>query len=835
MDSKKTRFAIIIIVLAICTYVLYPSIQWHILTKETEKEKYDKTAPELAMLKDKLNKIAKQLREVIPESKWHISSNDDVKFDISINVEDYVFNLPDKEIEKIINNESAENKIILNKIKFADLVKQAKPLLDQLPLQESKLKEIISELKKIVPPDSWIVKKSNKVEFDIKSTNYVITNSKDIADEIFIKMPNNIDLKKRFNELTENASVILKQKNELKKAINNLRKLIPNSNSQTIKEKNEILFDINSKSKKIVLNDSDKVKNSIFNGKKYFVDLANYFKLQNDVLSKSIDFKKRRKNIVNLGLDLAGGTHITLEVDEKDITKRINTIYNSQIDRVEKIIKVLETSKAILEQSLFESLLTAIKTENPKMSVSELEEYKFIIDDYKERNSGISKEKLIKKLISQKSKLIEDKTKSLVNDPKEAVERAIIVIGNRIDKFGVSETKLSKGLANTIFVELPGLNKKHLESTKNAITEAGMLNFHIVDEEAMRYVPAEFKDMSSEYGLIAKSAKEAVEDELRKKQIAISDRDVDSNFYPYEETDRFGNSQTTGYLILKNKIGVKGELLDGADVGFEQNTGRPEVDFRFKSEGARKFGELTGKNVGNRLAIVLDGKVKSAPNIQEKIPFGRGRITLGRGGSALDEANKLTAILKAGVLPGKLIIVNEETIGPSLGKENIKYGLIALGVGLAIVVFFMIFYYKLAGFISVIALILNLYLLFAVLSAYSFTLTLPGIAGIILTIGMAVDANVIIFERMKEEIKLGKTQHVVIDSGYDKAFSAIFDSNITTILAALILYSVGSAIVKGFGFTLAVGIACSMFTALFVTRLIFDFLIDAFKMKKVSI
>jgi preprotein translocase subunit SecD len=258
----------------------------------------------------------------------------------------------------------------------------------------------------------------------------------------------------------------------------------------------------------------------------------------------------------------------------------------------------------------------------------------------------------------------------------------------------------------------------------------------------------------------------------------------------------------------------------------------PFVSINFDKKGARDFERITGENVNKRLAIVLDDTIASAPVIQEKIAGGQARIT---GNFTLDEAKDLAIVLRAGALPAPVNILEERTVGPSLGADSIRKGLISMGIGGILVVVFMIIYYKAAGIIADGALILNIILIAAGLAGFQATLTLPGIAGIILTIGMAVDANVLIFERIREELALGRTPRAAIDAGYQRATLTILDANVTTLIAAVVLFQFGTGPVKGFAVTLSLGVIASMFTALVVSRLIFDYILMGRKIKTLRI
>lgn len=291
--------------------------------------------------------------------------------------------------------------------------------------------------------------------------------------------------------------------------------------------------------------------------------------------------------------------------------------------------------------------------------------------------------------------------------------------------------------------------------------------------------------------------------------------------------------------LVKKEPEVTGDLLESADVQVEGGggsdmaaAGQSLVTLSFNSEGAKKFAIVTGANVGKKLAIVLDDKIASQPNIRERIPYGNAQID---GMRDINEAQDLVVVLRAGALPAKLESIEERTVGPSLGQDSINRGTYSALLGFLLVVIFMMVYYQMSGVIADTALILNVIFVLAVLAAFHFTLTLPGVAGIILTIGMAVDANVLIFERIREELRTGKTIRAAIDSGYARAFRTILDANVTTLITALVLYQFGTGPIRGFAMTLSIGILASMFTAIVVTRLIFDFITSRWTIKKLSI
>ncbi len=313
----------------------------------------------------------------------------------------------------------------------------------------------------------------------------------------------------------------------------------------------------------------------------------------------------------------------------------------------------------------------------------------------------------------------------------------------------------------------------------------------------------------------------------------------DSEFLWGSKPVKVGDKEWYFLYFVKKSPELTGDYIEDAQVqvsggGGNQMTraGQAEVHLTLNSEGGKKFARITGANVGKFLAIVLDNKVASAPRIKEKIPSGTARID---GLDDIQEAKDLQIVLRAGALPARLESIEERTVGPSLGKDSIRKGEYSALLGLAFVVIFMIIYYKLSGVIADVALILNIIFVMAVLAAFHATLTLPGVAGIILTIGMAVDANVLIFERIREELRTGKTIRAAIDAGYGRAFVTILDANITTLLTAIVLYQFGTGPIQGFAVTLMIGIIASMFTAIVVTRFIFDYITSKRELKKLSI
>lgn len=386
----------------------------------------------------------------------------------------------------------------------------------------------------------------------------------------------------------------------------------------------------------------------------------------------------------------------------------------------------------------------------------------------------------------------------------DALERAIEILRNRIDQFGVAEPLIARQGEKWIVVQLPGV--KDPERAKQLIGKTALLEFRLVEDGP---------------------AMENIASALREKSISISSAVINPELLPKEILSLFPTGyvlmagRESRYYLVQSTPELTGAYLTNAKVqlGGDSGLGYPEVSIEFNPEGASLFSRLTETNINKNLAIVLDNIVQSAPTIRTRIPDGKAVI---EGSFTAEEAKLLATVLRAGALPVPVKIIEERTVGPSLGEDSIRAGVLSSMIGLFLILVFMGVYYKKAGIIANSALILNLVLLLASMIYFRATLTLPGIAGIILSLAMAVDANVLILERMREELRLGKTVRMAIDQGYHKAFSAILDANLTTLIAALFLFQFGTGPVKGFAVTLTIGIIVSMFTAVFMTRTYYD-------------
>ncbi|HRW24227.1 MAG TPA: protein translocase subunit SecD [Spirochaetia bacterium] len=398
----------------------------------------------------------------------------------------------------------------------------------------------------------------------------------------------------------------------------------------------------------------------------------------------------------------------------------------------------------------------------------------------------------------------------------DAVERALEVLNNRIDKFGLTEPVIRRQGDDRIYVEIPGAADP--DRINSIIMGRGKLAFHIVDEQATASLASY----------------------LESNPLAIGDDLVlaDPSLIPegtmvrkYYTKDEYGLDEWTGtYMVIAAEAGLDGNHIESATVSSDAVTGQPEVVFSLDKEGGEIFYALTSANVEKTMAVVLDDRVRTGARISGPIQANV-KIT----GFDVDEANNLALILRSAALPVELVVESQQAIGASLGEDTILEGRNAVLLGLALVFVFMLAYYKGAGVNATLAQVLNLFLMFSILSAFNLTLTLPSIAGFVLTIGMAVDANVIIFERIKEELREGKGRKAAIDAGFSKAFWAVMDGNMTTIIAALFLSQLGTGSIQGFAVSLAIGNISSLFTSLFVSRLLFDFNTDVAKHQTVSI
>ena len=479
---------------------------------------------------------------------------------------------------------------------------------------------------------------------------------------------------------------------------------------------------------------------------------------------------------VNLGLDLQGGAHLLYQLDEKEMVEDwLNTIRGD----VREALRRARIGYSDLTQDAT-TRAVLVKIRNPAdldKAEAELRKLALPIGGAVFGNFSGGSDLDV-------ARADDDRITLTVTDPglahrmTSAIQASIETIRRRVDAFGTTEPSIQREGRSRVLVQVPGISD--VERLKKLIGETGKLEFKMVDPAVDPIQAASTKQLP-----------------------------------PGDELVYSTDTPPTPY-VLKDQVLVSGQNLVDAQAGFDSRNGEPVVTFRFDAAGAKRFGRVTQDNVGLPFAIVLDNKVISAPVIREPILGGTGQIS---GNFTVQRANDLAVLLRSGALPAKLTVIEERTVGASLGADSIESGKRAALVGLALVMLFMFAGYGLFGLFANIALIINIALIFAVLSLLGATLTLPGIAGIVLTIGIAVDANVLINERIREEVRSGKSPYAAVDAGYSRALITIIDSNVTTLIAVLVLFWLGSGPVRGFAVTLTIGILASMFTAVTVTRL----------------
>ncbi len=465
---------------------------------------------------------------------------------------------------------------------------------------------------------------------------------------------------------------------------------------------------------------------------------------------------------VNLGLDLQGGSHLLLEVD-------VDAVVRENLDNLEGAVRADLRDGRIRYRALGVQDGAVTVTIPQDAQRAEARTRLRRLDDA----VTVSEE-------ADGTFVLQYTEQALREETSQAVQQSIEIIRRRIDELGTNEPLIQRQGERRILVQLPGVDKP--ERIKSLLGQTAKLTLHLVDENVS---PSELASGRVPPGVRRLPHADSPEGQPR-------------------------------YVAVKKRVVVGGGNLKNAQPTLDQRSGQWVVAFSLDTRGARLFGEATQKNVGRQLAIVLDGEVVSAPVIRTAILGGSGQI---EGGFTVESAKDLSLLLRAGALPAPLTILEERTVGPGLGADSIAAGKVASLIGLAAVVVFMALAYGLFGLFANAALLINMMLILGVLSALQATLTLPGIAGIVLTIGMAVDANVLVFERMREEQRNGRAPVTAVDAGYRQALSTIVDANITTLIAAVLLFAFGSGPVRGFAVTLSIGIVTSMFTAIMVTRL----------------
>ena len=483
------------------------------------------------------------------------------------------------------------------------------------------------------------------------------------------------------------------------------------------------------------------------------------------ILIASSNFFKFNNEIlnkkINLGLDLQGGSYLLLEIDNKPVIEQKLQNLTAIIRNYFKDKNIRVTNFKLIDQNLF--------------FTSDKNFRQIILDDFNAEDSNINP--YYPRFKSHQLEILEEDNffkvtfskQGIVNLKTSSQDQALEIVRRRIDEIGTNEPNILKRGNDRILVELPGLDDPM--RIKSLLGKTANLTFRFVTNNS--------------------------EDSFGAEKLVFED----------------GSEEA----IVSKRIILSGDNLLDAQPRMNNDTNETVVTFSLDRVGAKRFGKATSNGIGKRLAIILDGKIISAPVIRDTIATGSGQIS---GGFTFKSATDLALLLRSGALPAPLNIIEERTVGPDLGQDSIKAGMIALIIGFALVVLFIFVKYRIFGAITNIALILNLFILIGILTLFEATLTLPGIAGIILTVGMAVDANVLIFERIKEELKDEKNNLIAFDSGYVKSRTAILDANITTLLAAIILFFMGSGPIKGFSLTLGIGIFTTLFSVYFIARLL---------------
>lgn len=546
-----------------------------------------------------------------------------------------------------------------------------------------------------------------------------------------------------------------------------------------------------------------------------------------------------RDDILSLGLDLQGGMHVTLEVG---VPQLILELAGENADQLlEDVIDTARERSIENNSDFIDEMVAEFESRDPDARLS-----RYYRNDAMDITRRSTNEEIATFLKSQRD---------------SALERAIEIIRTRVDRYGVTEPSIVKQGNNRIVVELPGVEDK--ERVRNLLKGTARLEFRLAADaqEFSNFTDQVFEYYSSFEQEADTSDSAAVTNQFNplEEVLVPAQRPYLLGYATAEDTSRVmdllrneeiqrmmprnttvmwsanplagqGGQDLYQLIGVRTQIELTGDVIENATVQFDPATNVPEVSMSMNSDGARKWGRITGANIGKPVAIVLDGYVFSYPNVQTKISNGRSSIT---GLDGVQEAEDLVNILLSGALPAPLEIMEERTVGATLGAESIRAGLNSILFGLGVVAIFMIVYYRTGGGIADLALLLNIIFILGILAAFKATLTLPGIAGIVLTIGMAVDANVLIFDRIREEQRTGKTLKAAIEAGYANAMSAIVDANVTTFFVAIILFSFGVGPIKGFAVTLMAGIVASLFSAIVITRVVVDYLTQA-KQKVVS-
>jgi preprotein translocase subunit SecD len=552
--------------------------------------------------------------------------------------------------------------------------------------------------------------------------------------------------------------------------------------------------------------------------------------------------QKHLQKKIMLGLDLQGGLHLVYEVQvDKAVGDKADRLAG---DIEEKLRKEKKVKEVRIERSGSMEMTARFKDPNDaaKLDREMLKEYKkYLYEDGRDPQKGEVHLKI---------------DSDYVDELKDyAIRQGVETIRNRVDKLAVAEpTIIRKG--TDIVVELPGLRPEDFERVKNLIGRTAQLEFKMADDgsEYMKKLASivaskktEFpgieigndawqeKDSGTPHSDVYLRAKDRGEIERMLASLTGEERvpgDHEIAFEQVSSRDEEGTVQKKGEMwrthYLHRRAELTGEYITDAEVSWDQQTGRPEVSITFDREGANLFEKASGANIGRKMAIILDEKINSAPVIESRIGGGRARITMGGFQDPFQlqqEAKDLVAVLRTGALPAPLKKTFETQVGPTLGRDAVEKAKLSMAIGAIVVILFMLIYYRMSGLIADIAMVLNILYQLAVLALLGATLTLPGIAGVVLTVGMAVDANIIIYERIREELRAGKSPRGAVEAGFGRAFWTVFDAHITALVAGVVLYSYGTGPIRGFAVTLMIGIAANLFTSVWLSRSMFDFIV----------
>ena len=556
--------------------------------------------------------------------------------------------------------------------------------------------------------------------------------------------------------------------------------------------------------------------------------------------------KKHIQKRIMLGLDLQGGLHLVYEVQvDKAVSDRADRLSSDIEERLQRDKKVKDVTSERIGNDVI-----VLKFKNhddaKKLDREFLKDYrKELYEDSRDAATGEVKLRMDQDYIDEQR--------------DSAVRQGVETIRNRVDTMAVSEPSITRK-GSDIVVELPGLRPEDFERVKKQIGRTAQLEFKMVDDgsDFMRKVAAQATAKKSEFPGIEVHSDAWNEKDSGQPHNDVYLRDKDrgelTRFfasltgddamptdheigYEQKESREEEDDSTAGKTgekswrtyYLHRRADLTGDSIIDPEVAWDQQTGHPEVSLQFDQQGAQLFEKATAANIGRKMAIILDEKVNSAPVIEGRIGGGRARITMGGYSDPFqlqEEAKDLVAVLKTGALPAPLKRTFEFQVGPTLGKDAVEKAKFAMAIGSIVVILFMLIYYRMAGFIADLAMIMNIIYQLAILALLGATLTLPGIAGVVLTVGMAVDANIIIYERIREEIRAGKSARGAVEAGFGRAFWTVFDAHVTNLLAGIVLYSYGTGPIRGFAVTLMIGIAANLFTSIWLSRSMFDFLVN---------